>query len=564
MPPVLLDLRRRVAVRVHVAQLYPALAILITVFAVAPLFYPGFFQSHTGYSAVYNLIDLNAHPGSLLIWAPTWGRAYDFLRMDGPLAYWLAEIFHLLGWSFLDSVKIIYALAFVFSAAGMFALARYIFDQSDVPPDASQGAGLLAAALYVYFPYHLATVFVRGAYGEAVAWALFPFALKALLVLNSRARGTARDFVAPVIWFALLMLAQPGLAILFGVLAIIAVLVLMPREERKKRSWYRSPAVYAPLPGLALGAVFLIPGLTQQSQFTAANGFVRAFVDLFQLLTASWGVSLPKGNFLEAFPYQIGIAALGLTVLALALLFQARGSSFNDQAKVTANPARRVTLFAVVTSVVLVVLMLPIASFVWDLGLNLFVQYPFQLLAFVGFLLALAAASICVVDRRFTQLPLLASLVIVPVLAAYSYLAPTFLDFAPSQPALAIYNDNELALLDAKIVRPPGTLRHGATVELDLTWQALREVNHDYTVFVHVVDDNGKTWGEEDSKPQAGAQPTLKWQPGQVIADSHSAQIDLAGPPEGYHLEVGIYQTATGERASTETGATEVRIDESQ
>jgi hypothetical protein len=97
-----------------------------------------------------------------------------------------------------------------------------------------------------------------------------------------------------------------------------------------------------------------------------------------------------------------------------------------------------------------------------------------------------------------------------------------------------------------------------------LQWQALRQVNHDYTVFVHVVDNSGKSWGGEDTKPQNGGLPTLQWDVGRVISDTHTVQIDLAGPPEGYHLEVGLYTSTNGERTTTETGGTEIRIEENR
>jgi hypothetical protein len=143
----------------------------------------------------------------------------------------------------------------------------------------------------------------------------------------------------------------------------------------------------------------------------------------------------------------------------------------------------------------------------------------------------------------------------------YPYLAPTFTDLAPTKPALAIFN-NELALLDAKILRPPGVWRHGATVQLQLTWQAIKQPNRDYTVFLHILDANGQPWGATDEKPQGDELSTLKLIPGRVYSDTHAVQIDLNGPPEGYHMELGIYQSTTGERARTETGADVVYIEE--
>lgn len=532
----------------NVNLLYPALALLLTVFAIAPLAYPGFFQSYTGYTAVYNLIDLDGHLSSIFTWSPVWGHAYDFLRMDGPLGYWFAEIVHLAGFSFLAAIKITYALSFLVSAFGMFKLARHVL-QNDA-------AALLASALYVYFPAHIAAVYLRGNFGEAVAWSLFPLALWSLLDLAEQVKSARRDALWCILCYAALMLAQPGLAILFGILSGIWLFVL-PVRSAGRRPTLKSPALIAMLAGLALGLVLQLPALLPQSQVSAPNTFVPAFVYPFQLLSASWGTDMPRGSFMENAPYQIGFAALGLTILAVALLLR-RPDPLSE------NPPRRLTWFAVGSSLVLLVLMMPLAAPLWDLGLGLFLQYPFQLLAFVGLLLSLAAASVVLADPRLHEFPLLAALVIVPLLAVYPYLAPEFTDFAPVKPALARFNNDELALLDAKIVRPPGTWRHGATVELDLTWQALKQPNRDYTVFLHILDQNGQPWGATDEKPQGGTLSTLQWVPGRVISGTHSVQIDLNGPPEGYHMELGIYQTATGERAVTETGATELRIDQNR
>jgi hypothetical protein len=228
------------------------------------------------------------------------------------------------------------------------------------------------------------------------------------------------------------------------------------------------------------------------------------------------------------------------------------------------HPVHRLVWFTVIASTVLLVLMLPIAAPLWNLGLGLLVQYPFQLVALVGFLLSFAAASVLVADFQFQQIPLLAAFVIVPVLAVYPYLSPEFIEFSPTKPALARFNNGELGLLDAKILRPPGTWRHGATVELQLTWQALEQPNGDYTVFMHILDESGQQWGATDEKPQDDELSTLKWVPGRIYQDTHRVQIDLDGPDDGYHMDLGIYHSMTGERAFTETGSDSVRIDENR
>ena len=209
--------------------LFPLLVVLITVFAVAPLEYPGAIQSQTGLLNTYNLINLDQAPLQIFNWAPTVGRAYDLFRTDGALAYVAAEFFHLIGIGFLDATKLVIALAWIASGLAMYGLARRFL---------SQAGALLASAVYVYLPYHVATVYVRGAFAESVAWAIFPIALLAAVtsVLDSNNPGkmpaTRRRQALSLLPFALLFLTQPGLAVLFGLFSFAVVAMLCWTSQR--------------------------------------------------------------------------------------------------------------------------------------------------------------------------------------------------------------------------------------------------------------------------------------------------------------------------------------------
>jgi Dolichyl-phosphate-mannose-protein mannosyltransferase len=524
--------------------LHPLLVTLLSIFAIAPLTYPGFFQNHAGFDAVYNLMDLDSHLAAGLAWAPTFGRGYDLLRMDGPFPYFAAELFHLLGVSADGSIKLVFTLGFVLSGIAMYLLARRVFK--------NEGAGLLAAVVYVYFPYHLADVYVRGALGEATEWVLIPFAVNAVFYLRSLGSHSLRSYLLVGLVFAMTILTQPGLATLFA-LGVLGASLLA-----RWRGLMQAPFTEWPIClGVLMGAVVLAPSFLSNQSLASYYIFTPAFVYPFQFLTASWGHAVPRGNYLDQFPYQLGIAAIGLTILASALLIWAKDSPLKPDRR------RRIVLYAAIGGAAALVLMTPVAAPLWTItGATSFVEYPFQLLPFVGLALSITAGAVVIGDARLAQAPMLAALVVVPILTVYSYLSPEFLDFSPAKAPLALFNHGEVALLDAKIARPPGIFRHGATVELDLQWQALRQVNHDYTVFVHVLDSTGKEWGGDDTKPQNGALPTLQWDVGRVISDTHTVQIDLTGPPEGYHLEVGLYTALNGKRALTESGATEIRIEE--
>jgi hypothetical protein len=84
--------------------------------------------------------------------------------------------------------------------------------------------------------------------------------------------------------------------------------------------------------------------------------------------------------------------------------------------------------------------------------------------------------------------------------------------------------------------------------ELTLYWRAKAVVEDDYTVFVHLVDQGGKLWGQGDSVPVRGMYPTSAWLPGQLVEDRHVIRVDPDVPLGSYRVLVGLYDPATLER----------------
>jgi hypothetical protein len=303
--------------------------------------------------------------------------------------------------------------------------------------------------------------------------------------------------------------------------------------------------------GLALGALLNLPAILSHGATIRADAFVGDFALPYQLFSSSWGASanvpIPNGREIrvDLVPLQMGVIPTGLAIAAAALV-----------QRIKEPRARRAMIVALTSAVILAFLTLGISAPLWSV-LGALVASPWQLLAFVGLALALVAGGVVECDGRLAQPAMLAFLVALPLVSVYGYLAPDFHDFGPTRPQIATLNGGEIALLDYRIVGP---LRHGATLRVQLQWQALRKIDHDYTVFVHAVDEEGRTWGREDSKPVEGTLPTVKWKPGQVISDTHTIQIDVDGPREGYHLELGLYQAGATTRTLWEHGSEELTL----
>lgn len=90
--------------------------------------------------------------------------------------------------------------------------------------------------------------------------------------------------------------------------------------------------------------------------------------------------------------------------------------------------------------------------------------------------------------------------------------------------------------------------RSDSALEVVLQWQAIRNVNADYTVFVHLLSSDGTIVAQHDGEPAEGLAATSIWMPGQDIRDEHRLALPADLAPGMYRLVCGMYDQATDER----------------
>ena len=110
---------------------------------------------------------------------------------------------------------------------------------------------------------------------------------------------------------------------------------------------------------------------------------------------------------------------------------------------------------------------------------------------------------------------------------------------------LSINLDGKVRLLGYNMT---GAFQPGAEVHLTLFWQALKAMDEDYTVFIHLVDPLDHIWGQKDNPPVDGFYPTTTWEAGEIVRDQYDLGISPDTPPGQYQIEVGMYLAETGER----------------
>jgi len=147
----------------------------------------------------------------------------------------------------------------------------------------------------------------------------------------------------------------------------------------------------------------------------------------------------------------------------------------------------------------------------------------------------------------------------------FRYIAPTYAPppslarLPPQASPLVVDFGGQARLLGYEL--PEQSVRPGERLRLTLFWQAVKPMDRDYSVFVHLVDDNGLIVAQRDSYPAGGNGITSRWPVGAVIPDLHIVHIPVIAPaPCQTQLLVGLYDYRSGERLVTAEGSDGVSL----
>ncbi|MCL5076435.1 MAG: hypothetical protein M1136_12455, partial [Chloroflexi bacterium] len=91
-------------------------------------------------------------------------------------------------------------------------------------------------------------------------------------------------------------------------------------------------------------------------------------------------------------------------------------------------------------------------------------------------------------------------------------------------------------------------LKPGDSLTVSLRWQALRKIDEDCSIFVHLLDKNGRLVAQDDGVPVYGGFPTTRWVTGHAVTDRHTLRLGAEALPGEYHLQVGVYPSRTEQR----------------
>lgn len=219
------------------------LIFILTIFSlpsILPLFNKGFFQSDDGewmvirFSAFHQAFRDGQFPVRFLE-RLNHGYGYPVANFLYPGFMYLGELFKLLGFGFVETIKIILGLSMIGSAVFCYLWLSKLFDKL---------SSFVGSLLYLYAPYHLFDLYKRGSIGEVLAFAVIPFILWQI---------ERRSFFWTSLGIACLILSHNTLALLF-----LPVIIIYLISRGLPFAIYFLPSLVL---GLGISSFFWIPAI---------------------------------------------------------------------------------------------------------------------------------------------------------------------------------------------------------------------------------------------------------------------------------------------------------------
>jgi hypothetical protein len=239
------------------------------------------------------------------------GYGYPLFNFYPPLIYYVGEIFHLFGFSFIMSIKLVFVLGFILAGYSSYLLGKKIF---------SEKAGIVVSICYTYFFYHAITSYVRGSLAEFFAMSILPFIFLAIFQLAEKIN--VRNLLFLGISLAFLILCHPLIAfpaVIF--IAFFYFFILFNIDKKIKFTTYFTGGIIL---GLGLSAFFWIPSIMEK-QYTLVDAILtkelynykQHFVYLQQLIYSPWGYGGSTTGPFDGLSFQIGKLYFGLLILSI-------------------------------------------------------------------------------------------------------------------------------------------------------------------------------------------------------------------------------------------------------
>lgn len=283
------------------------------------------------------------------------------------IPYYIGSFFHVLGFSFLDSMKLFLATSYILSGITMYIFMRSEFQKTPA---------FVAALLYLFAPIHFIEMHFRISVGTQAAFIFIPLAF---LFAKKSLEGKSIYIILGAVNYLFLILSQANAAFAVSIATLLYVFFI---KKSLKAMLY---PVLSFILGLGISAYYMLPAIFESKYSWIVFGInaVGDFKPFFEYIysPSRFGL-LFQGNNGET-RFIIGYTQLFIVLYSIYALLK---NKFEKK-------QRRMVMFLLVFFFICFTLMQSFTKFIWD---NVFFlrtfQFPWRLLVPIAFITAYLGA----------------------------------------------------------------------------------------------------------------------------------------------------------------------------
>lgn len=393
-------------------HLFALLVILIGAIILSlPLLESGLYQIHDDqHIARLFLFDQALKAGQFPVrWVDSlgFGFGYPLFIFYPPLVYVIGEIFHLAGFGFIDSIKLVFFSSIFFSGVAIYIFVKELWGKFPA---------LVSAIFYMFIPYRALDVYVRGALAESFAFVWLPLILWSFYKLHRTNKPTYILYSA--VFLALLMITHNLIFLPFMIILPIYFLFLFFRSEEKKLLTLNFLLSF--FLALGLSAFFWMPALLEK-KFTIVDQLLLVnlanykihFVFPRQLWNWTWGFGGSAPGLADGISFKIGklhiiVSALSF-IMAIIFLFKSKIPKLENK-----NYSYILLIF--ILFILSAFMTTSLSNFLWGLMPPLaYLQFPWRFLIFTALFSSILAGAL-IYQLRFTFIRLIIGILLILLL----------------------------------------------------------------------------------------------------------------------------------------------------
>ncbi len=385
-----------------------SLILIFSFFALKSLIFSDFYTSHDGETHTARIAQYyqGLKDGQF---PPRYaGSFYNYLESPifvyiYPLPYILGSAFHLIGFSFTNSFKLLMILGFMLSQVFVYLWLFELFRD--------RKAAFIGAIFYCWIPYRFLLIYVRGSVSEILAYTFVPLAL--YFVTRAHHQNKNIFFVLTTIAISAVFLSQNLVALLtIPVISMYAVLLALFNKSIKFLFKYIISVVWA----LLISSFTYLPSLFERQYVRFDSSFNLAYGEHYvcfrQMIRSPWdyGFDFP-GCLKDSMSLSLGLGhLLMLIIFIFVFIYMSYKTKMLSKDLIVAA-----AFFAILCLSVFIMLDSQPTKFVWKNIKQLqLIDIPWR---FTG-LFALSSSVLAAFLVKSTKVPLVMIILILAVLVA--------------------------------------------------------------------------------------------------------------------------------------------------